>query len=83
MRAFTEYSNADWWAVSRTWPTEADCDLDTFRALVERNAGVKKAAASFDEGEARVLYDAEATNEEQLVAAVEKAGYRVTGRTAG
>ncbi len=54
---------------------------ETIQALLERSAGVQKAAASFDEGEARVLYDSRAVTEEQLVAVVEKAGFRVAGRS--
>ncbi|HYU67820.1 MAG TPA: heavy-metal-associated domain-containing protein [Burkholderiales bacterium] len=54
---------------------------ETIQALLERSAGVQKAAASFAEGEARVLYDSRAVTEEQLVAVVEKAGFRVAGRS--
>ena len=54
---------------------------ETIQALLERSAGVQKAAASFDEGEARVLYDSQTVTEEQLVAVVEKAGFRVAGRS--
>lgn len=50
------------------------------QALLERSAGVQKAAASFDDGEARVLYDSRAVTEEQLVAVIEKAGFRVAAR---
>lgn len=58
------------------------CDgcANTIRALVEREAGVKSAAVSFDGGEARILYDPAITNEERLVAMVERPGYRVTSR---
>ncbi len=54
---------------------------ETLQALLARSAGVQKAAASFDEGEARVLYDSQTVTEEQLVAVVEKAGFRVAGRS--
>lgn len=54
----------------------------TIQALLERNGGVKKAAASFDKGEARVLYDPAVISEDQVAAAIEKAGFRVTGWSA-
>jgi len=54
---------------------------ETLQALLARSAGVHKAAASFEQGDARVLYDSQAVTEEQLVALVEKAGYRVAGRS--
>lgn len=55
----------------------------TIQALLQRNAGVKKASASFDAGEARVLYDPAVISEDQVAAVVEKAGYRVKERRAG
>ncbi len=54
----------------------------TIQALLERHEGVRKASASCDEREARVLYDARSTSEEQLAAVLEKAGFRVTDRSA-
>jgi copper chaperone CopZ len=58
------------------------CDgcASTIQALVEREAGVKTAAVTFKSGEARILYDPAAISEDRLVAAVERPGYRVTGR---
>ena len=50
------------------------------QALLERSAGVRKATASYDAGEARALYDPQTVTEEQLIAAIEKGGYRVAGR---
>ncbi len=50
------------------------------RSLVERRPGVRKASVSFPDGEARVLYDADAVGEDQLVDAIKKAGYRVSVR---
>ena len=47
-----------------------------------RSAGVQKATASFNEGQARVLYDAKTITEDELAAVIEKAGYRVVGRRA-
>ncbi len=51
---------------------------ETIRTLLERTAGVRKAIVSFDQGEARILYDPQATSEAQLVAAIGKAGYQAT-----
>ncbi len=53
------------------------------QCLLERNAGVKKAVASFKVGEARILYDSNAVTEEQLVAVIESSGYRVASRSRG
>ncbi len=52
----------------------------TIQALLERSAGVRKAAVSFDEGEARILYDPQAVTAAQLMAAIERGGYHVPGQ---
>ena len=52
----------------------------TIQALLQSSAGVRKASAEFDTREARVLYDSAAVSEDQLAAAIEKAGFRVTKR---
>lgn len=49
--------------------------------LLQRSAGVRRASASFDTGEARVFYDPAAVAEEDLAAAIERAGYRVASRS--
>lgn len=54
----------------------------TIQTLLQRNAGVRRASASFDTGEAKVLYDPTAVGEDDLAAVIEKAGYRVTHRSA-
>ncbi|HEX8009411.1 MAG TPA: heavy-metal-associated domain-containing protein [Casimicrobiaceae bacterium] len=51
------------------------------QASLERSTGVRKASASFSDGEARVLYDPQAVTEKQLIATIEQAGYRVAGRS--
>ncbi len=53
------------------------------QSLLQRKGGVQKVAASFNEGEARILYDANAVTEEQLVAVIENSGYRVSARNRG
>lgn len=54
----------------------------TIRMLLQRKAGVRQVSAQFDPGEARVLFDPAAVSEDDLVAVIEKAGYRVTDRSA-
>ena len=53
------------------------------QSLLERNAGVQKAVASFKEGEARILYDSDAVTEEQLAGIIENSGYQVPNRNRG
>ena len=50
---------------------------NTIKALVEREQGVQMAAVSFDERQARILYDPEVIDEERLVATIQKPGFRV------
>lgn len=50
------------------------------QTLLARSAGVQKASASFKEGQARVLYDANTITEDELASVIEKAGYRVVHR---
>jgi len=38
------------------------------------------ATVSFDEGQARILYDPQTVSEDRLVDAVQKPGFRVVGR---
>lgn len=53
----------------------------TLQALLERRDGVRKASARLDPAEARVLYDPGTVSEDELIAVIEKAGYRVTDRS--
>jgi len=59
------------------------CDgcASNIQRLLGSSAGVQKATASFKEGQARVLYDAKTTAEDDLVAVIERAGYRVVDRS--
>lgn len=50
----------------------------TIQGLLSLESGVKACAVSFEEGRARVLYDPAAVDEARLVAAIERAGYRVS-----
>jgi len=52
----------------------------TIKTVLEREPGVQMATVSFAEGQARVLYDPQATAEDRLVAMIEKPGFRVVGR---
>ena len=56
------------------------CDgcVETIKALLAVEAGVKAATVSFNEGRARVLYDPAAVDAARLVATIEKGGYKVT-----
>lgn len=54
----------------------------TIQALLERKEGVRGVSASFDAGEAKVLFDPGSVSEEELVGAIEQAGFRVTDRSA-
>lgn len=57
------------------------CDgcASTIKTLIERQPGVQMATVSFANRQARILYDPNATDEERLVAAIEKPGFRVAG----
>jgi copper chaperone CopZ len=50
------------------------------RARLETAPGVREVAVSFAERQARVVYDAHATEERRLVDEIEKSGFRVAGR---
>ena len=58
------------------------CDgcAQNIQSLLERNAGVRKAVASFAEGETRILYDSSLISEDQLIAIIENSGYRVANQ---
>ena len=58
------------------------CDgcADTIKTLIEKEPGVRMASVSFDEGQARILYDPQAVGEDRLIAAIQKPGFRVVGQ---
>ena len=62
-----------------------NCDgcAETLKALLRRQAGVKTAVVTFEDREARILYDPVTIDEERLVAVIESPGYRVTARSDG
>jgi Hg(II)-responsive transcriptional regulator len=52
----------------------------TIEALVSSEPGVRKATVSFERREARILFDPQALSEDQLAAAIRKAGYSVASQ---
>lgn len=61
------------------------CDgcAKTIEALLAAEPGVTAASANHSGGSARVLYDPTVIDPPQLVAAIERAGYRVVERRHG
>ena len=53
----------------------------TIEALVSTDPGVRKATVSFKTQEARILFDPQALGEDQLAAAIRKAGYSVASQS--
>ena len=49
----------------------------TIQAVLSAQPGVQQASVSFDDRQARVLFDADATSENRIVAAVRDAGFQV------
>jgi len=47
------------------------------RSLLEKKEGVRAADVSFEQAEARILFEPEAVSTDELAAAIAKAGYRV------
>jgi copper chaperone CopZ len=54
---------------------------NTIKAAVEKQPGVQMVSVSFDEAQARILYDPQTIGEDRLIAAVEEPGFRVVERT--
>ena len=61
-----------------------NCDAcaNTIKSLVEKEPGVRMASVSFSERLARVLYDPQSVQEDRLVDAIQKPGFRVVAREA-
>jgi copper chaperone CopZ len=59
------------------------CDgcAETIQGLLAVQSGVKAASVSFKDGRARVLINPAIADEKTLVAAIERAGYRVTSKS--
>jgi copper chaperone CopZ len=60
-----------------------NCDhcANTIKTLVEKQPGVQMATVSFDEGQARILYDPQAIGDDRLVAVIQEPGFRVVGQS--
>ena len=69
-------------AIFRIEGMNCDACANTIKNLVEKEPGVRKASVSFTDRQARVLYDPQAIQEDRLVAAIQKPGFRVPGREA-
>jgi copper chaperone CopZ len=69
-------------AVFRIEGMNCDACANTIKNLVEKEPGVRMASVSFTDRQARVLYDPQAIQEDRLVAAIQKPGFRVVGREA-
>ena len=61
-----------------------NCDAcaDTIKNIVQKEPGVRMASVSFSERQARVLYDPQIVQEDRLVEAIQKPGFRVASREA-
>lgn len=58
------------------------CDgcADRVRTRVSAEPGVKNTDVSFEQAQARVLFDPQATDEDRLVGVIQELGYRVVDR---
>jgi copper chaperone CopZ len=58
------------------------CDgcAQTIKTLIEQEPGVRMATVSFNDGEARILYDSQTIGEDRLVATIERPGFRIVSR---
>ena len=61
-----------------------NCDAcaDSIKSILEKEPGVRRAAVSFEERLARVLYEPRVVGEDRLVAVIQKPGFRVVDRQA-
>jgi copper chaperone CopZ len=57
-----------------------DACANTIKTLVEKEPGVQMASVSYSDRQARVLFDPKSIEEDQLVATIQKPGFRVVGR---
>jgi len=59
-----------------------NCDAcaDSIKGHLEKEPGVRRAAVSFEQRSARVLYDPQAVGEDRLVDVIQQPGFRVVSR---
>jgi copper chaperone CopZ len=67
-------------ALFRIEGMNCDACAKTIKNIVQKEPGVRMASVSFGERQARVLYDPQTVLEDRLVEAIQKPGFRVTGR---
>ena len=58
-----------------------DACAQIVQSLLEKKTGVRTANVSFNDGEARILYDMHAVAENKLAEAIEKAAYRIVSKS--
>jgi len=51
--------------------------VQAIEAFVRAEPGVRAAEVSFEEGQARILYDPQVISEDQVVEVIERGGFRV------
>jgi copper chaperone len=59
---------------------KCDACANTIKSLVEKEPGVRMVSVSFNEQQARVLYDPQSVQEDRLVDTIQRPGFRVVGR---
>ena len=57
-----------------------DACANRIKTLTEKLPGVQAASVSFEQGQARVLYDPQTVTEDRLAAVVHDAGFRVVSQ---
>lgn len=58
---------------------QCDACASRIRTLTEALPGVQRAAVSFQQAQARILFDPQTVSEDSLAALVQDAGFRVIG----
>ena len=69
-------------AIFRIEGMSCDACANTIKNIVQREPGVRLATVSFNERQARILYDPRSVHEDRLVEAIQQPGFRVVGRQA-
>ena len=79
--AAAEERNADETVVLTVSGMHCDSCAHGITAMLKRTEGVIRADVSYEEREARVVYDGERTSPKQLIEAIEKLGYKAAVKT--
>jgi len=48
------------------------------RSLLEKDSGIREVSVSFETGMGRIIYSPQSTDEERIVAIIERAGFTIT-----